>query len=256
MRRGCLVLMAPLSLACGGDVANDGGSGNGGASGARDGGAASTSGGAAGVSGGGTAGATSGGTSGASSGGAAGASSGGAGGAGQAGAGGGSAGSAGAGGIPGDVGSGQCQDFTPCGGDLTGIWTYMACTDPQPSIQSLYCNDIDENVTVRGEIEFRADGTATASGFIQSRATLGANCSCGLPAGFLFECTPGANQTCVCDSTDNQTSVSTYTTSGNLLINARNNGPGYLHYCREADEVWMRGVNAQGMIFVYQLTPR
>jgi hypothetical protein len=267
MRKAWLVLTALLSMACGGEAdgggGENGGASSGGTAGVSTGGAGGTAAASSGGAGG-TAGASSGGAGGTVGGsggmaGSAGASSGGAGGTGQAGTSGGSSGSGGtggSGGIPPDVGSGQCQDFTPCGGSLTGAWNYTGCTDPELQIQSLTCNVIDETVTVYGELEFRTDGTATATGFIRSQATLGASCSCSLPSGFLFACTAGANGSCTCDSTDNPTENSTYTTSGNLLTNVRASNTSYLYYCRQADEVWMRGVNDQGLTVVYHLTPK
>jgi hypothetical protein len=249
MRKARLVLVV-FSVACGGETVDDRAGQNGGTSGTSSGGtAAASSGGTAATSTGGTAATSTGGTAATSTGGvgALGGSSSFAG-----------SGGGGSGGIPPDVGSGQCPDFTPCGGSLTGVWNYTACTDPLPGLrlQSLYCNGVNETLTVFGVIDIRADGTLTGTATLRSQAVLPATCSCGLPPGYLFECTLGPDRTCTCDSTDNEPDNATYVTNGNVVIGTNDNGTEYAYYCRQGAEVWMRDVDEQGVINVHHLTPR
>ena len=161
-----------------------------------------------------------------------------------------------------DIGSGACNDFTPCGGSLVGSWNYTTCSDPVLQGLSLLCADVQETVSIEGGMEFRQDGTMSSSLVVHTQATVGASCvaplgGCGANFGVLTQCTSGPAGTCVCDTAnDNGTSDATYSTEGNVLTTVRNGQPDYSYYCRQGDEVWARGVSAQGEIYVFHLTPR
>jgi len=211
--------------------------------------------------------------------GAAGAPNAGAGGASKAGAGGnagaalgGSAGQAGAGAsggppmVPDDAGSGACHDYTPCGGDLVGSWDIDICADPPFMGLRTFCPAATETLTMTGTADFRADGTMSSTLTVATDTNLPASCvaqlgTCGEAGGLnvLEDCTPGPAGSCLCSSvTENGPNDATYTTTPEGLLTVVSDGePNYSYYCRQGDEFWTRGVDADdGRITVMHLTKR
>jgi hypothetical protein len=166
------------------------------------------------------------------------------------------------GGVPLDVGSGSCQDFTPCGGSFVGSWNYTSCFDPPLAGLSLLCSDVEETVSIDGTLEIRSDGTATGTAVVHTHAVVGASCvealgGCGAQLGALTQCSPGPNGTCVCDtSNDNGANDSTYSTNGTILTIVEGGEVDYAYYCRQGDELLMRGLTSFGEVYVVRLTPR
>ncbi len=90
---------------------------------------------------------------------------------------------------PVDVVVGECQGFTPCGGDLDGVWTYTAaCVDPADlgvsEAQLALCPGA--NVTLSGEVSGTlsfADGRMTRRGESMARGQIAVPALCALLLG-------------------------------------------------------------------------
>jgi hypothetical protein len=168
--------------------------------------------------------------------------------------------------IPDDAGSGACHDYTPCGGDIVGSWDIEICADPPLLGLRTFCPAATETLTMSGTADFRADGTMTSTLTVAMDTNLPASCVaelgvCGEPGGLgvLQDCSPGPAGSCLCSSlTENGPTDATYaTTSEGLLTVVSGDGPSYSYYCREGDEVWSRGVDANtGRITVLHLSKR
>jgi hypothetical protein len=160
---------------------------------------------------------------------------------------------AGSAGIPDDVGSGACQDFTPCGGDVVGSWSIDICSDPPLQGLKALCPAAEETVTASGTAQLRPDGSMTSTLRLVFDTVLPASCvaqlgTCGAPGqglNFLEDCQPGPAGSCACQSLgENGPSEASYTTSQEALLTVIREGePSYSYYCRQGDELWARGVD-------------
>lgn len=167
-------------------------------------------------------------------------------------------------GPPADKGSGACHDFTPCGGDVVGKWKVDACLDPALSGLRTFCPEAVETISLTGTADIRADGTMSSTLKVVSHTVLPASCVAALGAcgqttqgvNLLADCTPGANGSCDCaDETDSAPTDATYLTKGNVWTVQRDDCPSYSYYCRQGDELWLRGADPNnGRISVLHLT--
>jgi len=157
--------------------------------------------------------------------------------------------------IPDDAGSGACHDYTPCAGDVVGSWDIEICADPPLMGLQTFCPAATEALTMAGTADIRADGTMTSTLTMITDTNLPASCvaqlgTCGEPGGLnlLQDCTPGPAGSCLCSSmTGGEPSDATYTTTPEgLLTVVRDGQPNYSYYCRQGDEFWTRGVDADG----------
>ncbi len=135
----------------------------------------------------------------------------------------------GCGGGSGD-GSASCSTtFTPCGGDLTGTWTYQ--TDCNPSMMITGCPGATEDVTVNasGTFTFNADKTYTSKLTVDESGTASIPVSCTgsttcsaadsdtTTGTFAIKNACTGTTTCACTATisGSVSTTGTYTTAGN-----------------------------------------
>jgi hypothetical protein len=173
-------------------------------------------------------------------------------------------GGAGTGGVPADLGSGACHDFTVCGGDLLGSWLVAdTCWDPELAFQPL-CPSAKTETVLTGTAEFRADGTMSSTLHVQVTTTVSASCAeefglCGEggQGNGPVDCETTLAGDCVCsNATDEVPSDASYTTTPEGMITITRDGtPSYSYYCRAGDEVWVRSSDSKnGRITVMHMT--
>jgi hypothetical protein len=248
--------VTPLAFAlaaCGGSSSND--DDDGGAGGEDNAGTGGTS---------GKGGTGSGGTSTAGKGGSAGSASAGKGGSGGTG---GSAGKGGSGGTGGGTQIGDCEEFSPCGGNPEGTWRVQeTCMEVTFAMLPAGCPDMiqDFDVDVVGTYTFES-GTVTTEAAMQTELTLVINDSCArtitgsemvtaeLACPILEQQAAGDPETtmscefdgtnCVCLQTQTpapEKTTSTYQVSGNQLINDQGEA---LDFCSEGDSLLLQTTN-------------
>lgn len=154
----------------------------------------------------------------------------------QAGGSGGAVGASGTGGAAGggNVGFGSCSAFTPCGGDVTGVWTYTtACADStafQGAVQQACATaTTTEHGVVSGTLTF-SGGRVQRSGtyVVTADIHVPSNCvvvSCAVVQGLLatslsgVTCSDGAAGSCDCIASRTGGSIASqaYTASGTTI---------------------------------------
>jgi hypothetical protein len=123
--------------------------------------------------------------------------------------------------------------FTPCGGDITGTWTYQTACNVTAEV-SKQCPGASSNVPVNanGSFTFNADGTCSETFTVDTTGTetVPASCLGGITdctkldtsltsGGLTFQitgCTGTASQGCTCTVSESGmiTAPGTYTTAG------------------------------------------
>lgn len=173
-------------------------------------------------------------------------------------------GGSGVAGVPEDIGSGACHDFSICGGDLLGKWRVdEACFDPALGATAL-CPGAVTETSLSGTVEFRADGTMSSALHAEVTTTLPA--SCAAQYGFCAEggqgnlpdvdCERTGEGDCACSNvTDEAPSDASFsTTPAGLLTVVRDGSTSYSYFCRTGDETWLRAVDKNGRINVTRMT--
>lgn len=163
-----------------------------------------------------------------------------------------------------DKGSGACHDFTPCGGDVVGSWDMTLCADPPLQGLKSLCASATETLSLTGPIETRADGTMTSTVSVKSETLLPSSCvselgQCGVASALnlLASCTPADAGSCLCAAeSESDPSEASYTTDGSTITVVNSGCPNVSHYCRQGDELWLRGQDSAGRVTVLHLTKR
>jgi len=164
-----------------------------------------------------------------------------------------------------DPGSGTCVDFTPCGGDPVGDWLIDdLCITPLPPGLNAFCPAVVETVHITGTLSLGADGSVTTAPIVNVHEVVPSSCvpelgGCGASAGQLSRCTPEADGSCICDTTNHQTPDTSgrFVASDDHLWLVDAAAPSAVsdtyYFCQMGNRLLMRGLN-EGELFVYQLT--
>ncbi len=152
-----------------------------------------------------------------------------------------------------DPGSGACQNFTPCGGDVLGTWRVESlCLDAFPNTFAS-CPQATTTVSLQnGVLTFNSDGTYVPSGTSVTRTTLPAACAAECAAG---ACTASADGGCVCEAAVavNETPLAWSATGNQLIVSPRSGVTQTAYYCRTANQLMMRGWSTANTRYEYDL---